>query len=142
MGDTPHPLHPLDSDSMQNLDHRHTEERAGRLSRRSTVAILLLALGARLCVLRIVLHNYPAGWLFTRFIEMSLLAKSVLAGHGLSSPFGPPTGPTAFVAPVYPLLIAAVFRLFGTSTTASAIVILSAQIALNLLTIWLMMVIA
>ena len=35
-----------------------------------------------------------------RGMEMGLLAKSVLAGQGLSSPFGVPTGPTAFIAPV------------------------------------------
>ena len=37
---------------------------------------------------------------FMRGMERGLLAKSVLAGQGLSSPFGVPTGPTAFIAPV------------------------------------------
>ena len=71
-----------------------------------------------------------------------LLAKSVLAGQGQSSPFGVPTGPTTFIAPVYPLLVAAVFKVFGSDSAASGLVIQSAQVLLNLLTIALMMHVA
>jgi ABC-type multidrug transport system fused ATPase/permease subunit len=109
---------------------------------RSTIAILTIALVLRLLVLRSALVNFPPGWLFTRGMEMGWLANSLLAGQGLASPFGPPTGPTAFVAPGYPLLIAGIFKLFGSESLASAIVILSLQIVLNLVTIWLMMHIA
>jgi len=107
-----------------------------------TGAVLLLALLLRLLVLRVVAVKFPPGWIFTKGIEMGLLAKSVLAGHGLSSPFGPPTGPTAFIAPGYPLLIAGVFRLFGSESVASAMFIVSIQIVLSLVTVWLMMYIA
>jgi len=79
---------------------------------------------------------------FMRGMERGLLAKSVLAGQGLSSPFGVPTGPTAFTAPVYPLLVAAVFKVFGSDSAASGLVIQSAQVLLNLLTIALMMHVA
>jgi len=106
---------------------------------RHSAAVLSIALLMRLLVLWTALTHYPPRWLFTRGIEMGLLAKSVLAGQGLSSPFGGSTGPTAFIAPVYPLLVALVFRLFGPFTTASAIVVMFAQIALNLVTIWLIM---
>jgi hypothetical protein len=108
-------------------------------TRRQTVVVLGLALMLRLLVLWTVITRYPKGWLFTRGMEMGLLAQSLVAGHGLASPFGPATGPTAFIAPGYPLLIAAVFRVFGTYSTASAVFILSVQILLNLVTIWLMM---
>ncbi len=111
-------------------------------TRTSTIIILAIALALRLFVLRTMLLNYPRGWLFTRGMEMDLLAKSILAGNGLSSPFGPPTGPTAFIAPGYPLLIAAIFKLFGIDTLASAVVVFLLQTALNLLTIWLMLRIA
>ena len=106
------------------------------------MVVLGLALVLRLLVLWTVLAKYPKGWLFTRGMEMGLLAQSLVEGHGLASPFGPPTGPTAFIAPGYPLLIAAVFRLFGTYSIASAVFIMSVQILLNLGTIWLMMHIA
>ena len=93
----------------------------------------------RLLVIWTVIRHDPPGWLFTRGMEMGLLAKSVLAGQGLSSPFGGDTGPTAFIAPVYPLLVALVFKLFGSFTTASAIVVMVGQTALNLITILLIM---
>ena len=111
-------------------------------ARTYTIPVLALALALRLLVLTIVLTQYPAKWLFTRGIEMGLLAKSLLAGQGLSSPFGAPTGPTAFIAPVYPILIATVFRLFGIETLSSQIVIIATQILISLLTIWLMMRVA
>jgi 4-amino-4-deoxy-L-arabinose transferase-like glycosyltransferase len=110
-----------------------------RSTRRQTIVVLSLALILRMIVFWVVLAKYPRGWLFTRGMEMGWLAKSIVDGQGLSSPFGPPTGPTAFIAPGYPLLVALVFRLFGTYSVASAAVVLMVQIALNLGTIWLMM---
>ena len=85
-----------------------------RRQRNQYLAILGLALLLRLLVFWVVLAKYPAGWLYQRGIEMGLLAQSLLAGKGLSSPFGRDTGPTAFIAPIYPILVAGVFRLFGT----------------------------
>ena len=70
---------------------------------------------------------------------MSLLAHSLLAGLGLSSPFGVPTGPTAFIAPGYPLLTAAVFWIFGDGTSLSAAVIMIGQVIAAVLTVWLLM---
>lgn len=110
--------------------------------RRHDVAVLGVALAMRLLVLWTVLKQYPPQWLFTRGIEMGLLAKSILAGQGLASPFGGNTGPTAFIAPVYPILIALIFKVFGSFTVASAIVVMLAQTVLNLATIWLIMDIA
>jgi hypothetical protein len=113
-----------------------------RLRLSDTIVVLGIALAMRMLVLATVLTHYPPKWLFTRGMEMGLLADSLLKGQGLSSPFGVPTGPTAFIAPVYPILIAGVFRFFGTYSTASAIFVICAQTALNLLTIYLMMHIA
>jgi hypothetical protein len=111
-------------------------------TRTHVVAILSLALALRLLVLWVVVARYPSGWLYTRGMEMGLLAKSLVDGHGLSSPFGQPTGPTAFIAPGYPLLVALVFRIFGTYSVTSAVIVITAQILLNLGTIWLMMHVA
>jgi hypothetical protein len=60
--------------------------------------------------------------------EICQIAKSIVEGKGYSSPFfGGDTGPTSWIAPVYPLLCAAVFRLFGVYSAASAVVLLFLQ---------------
>ena len=110
-----------------------------RARRRSLAIILGVALLGRLLVLVDVATTHPHNWLFSHPYEMGLLANSLLHGHGFSSPFGVPTGPTALVAPGYPTLIAAVFFLFGTDTFASEIAIIVLQIVVGLITIGLIM---
>ena len=104
-----------------------------------TALVLSLAALTRLFVILHVLRHLPAGWLYTRGTEMRLLADSLLEGHGLSSPFGVPTGPTAIIAPAYPIFVAAVFRLTGSGTPVSAALILTIQLLVNVLTVWLVM---
>lgn len=53
--------------------------------------------------------------------ETGSIAGSLASGKGFSSPFGQPTGSTAWVAPIYPSLIALIFKIFGLYTNASAI---------------------
>jgi hypothetical protein len=108
----------------------------------TTWVILITALVARIIILGFTLVNYPHDWLFSRGIEMGLLAQSLLHGLGYSSPFGGATGPTAFIAPGYPTLIAAVFFVFGIDSYASAIAIMVLHILFGLATVWLMMHIA
>jgi 4-amino-4-deoxy-L-arabinose transferase-like glycosyltransferase len=93
-------------------------------------------------VLWSVFRQFSAAWFFHRGTEMGLLAQSLLEGKGLSSPFGGATGPTAFIAPGYPLFVALIFKIFGIYTTASAIVIMGTNVVLNLLTILLIMQLA
>jgi 4-amino-4-deoxy-L-arabinose transferase-like glycosyltransferase len=59
--------------------------------------------------------------------EVCSIASHIVRGQGFSSPFHQDTGPTAWVAPVYPYLVALVFRLFGIYSVASAIVLLGFQ---------------
>ncbi len=66
--------------------------------------------------------------------EVGRIASSIAAGHGFSSPFHIPTGPSAWLAPVYPYLLAGVFRLFGIYSPASGIVILTLNSAFAALT--------
>ena len=109
------------------------------LKRRSLAIVLALAFVTRLAVLLATLHYHPHNYLYTHGIEMGLLADSLVHHLGYSSPFGVPTGPTAIIAPGYPTLVAAVFLLFGSYSYASAIVIMSVQLAIALATVWLIM---
>lgn len=72
--------------------------------------------------------NFSFGW------EMGRIGASLASGHGFSSPFGPPTGPTAWEPPLYPYLIAGVFRVFGIYSRSSAFVLLALNSAFSVLT--------
>jgi hypothetical protein len=56
--------------------------------------------------------------------ETGQIAASIADGHGFSSPLFGNTGPTAWMTPVYPYILAGVFKVFGVFSTASALVIL------------------
>ena len=66
--------------------------------------ILATALLLRLLILWFVIARFPHNWLYSRGIELGTLAQSLVAGKGLSSPFGGSTGPTALLAPGYPAI--------------------------------------
>jgi 4-amino-4-deoxy-L-arabinose transferase-like glycosyltransferase len=51
--------------------------------------------------------------------ETGHIAYSIARGKGFSSPFQRDTGPTAWLAPAYPYLLAGIFRLFGIYTLHS-----------------------
>jgi 4-amino-4-deoxy-L-arabinose transferase-like glycosyltransferase len=107
-----------------------------------TLAILLLALLARLLILWFVIEKFPHHWLYSRGIELGTLAQSLVAGHGLSSPFGGSTGPTALLAPGYPAVIALVFRVFGSFTFPAAIAVMGMQVLFSAATVLLIMMVA
>jgi hypothetical protein len=48
--------------------------------------------------------------------ETGHIAYSVATGKGFSSPFQRDSGPTAWLTPVYPLLVAGIFKVFGLYT--------------------------
>ncbi len=48
--------------------------------------------------------------------ESGNIAHSLATGHGFSSPFRVDTGPTAWMTPAFPLLLAGIFRVFGAYT--------------------------
>ena len=56
--------------------------------------------------------------------EMGRIARALATGFGYADPFTGHSGPTAWSPPLYPLLIAAVFKIFGVYTAASAWVLL------------------
>ncbi|MGH9472843.1 MAG: hypothetical protein ACRD2H_03935 [Terriglobales bacterium] len=51
--------------------------------------------------------------------EPGNIARALVTGQGFASPLHVASGPTAWVAPVYPLLLAAFFHLFGTYSFAA-----------------------
>jgi hypothetical protein len=51
--------------------------------------------------------------------EHGNIAAALLHGQGFADPFGTPSGPTAWVPPVFPLYLAAVFLVFGIKTAAA-----------------------
>ena len=92
--------------------------------------IFLLALGARLGFAWQQERKFPRDMLAPAMFsqETGSIAKSLATGKGFSSPFGKDTGPTAWLTPVYPLLVAGIFRVFGILTRPSffAVVFLNA----------------
>jgi 4-amino-4-deoxy-L-arabinose transferase-like glycosyltransferase len=61
--------------------------------------------------------------------ESGNIAQSLAAGNGFSNPFHMETGPTAWMTPVYPLVLAGIFRLLGTYTFDAFV----AAVAFNIL---------
>ena len=59
--------------------------------------------------------------------EVCSIAERIAEGRGFSSPFYIDSGPTAWIAPVYPYLAALVFRVFGVFSPASALVLIFLQ---------------
>lgn len=66
--------------------------------------------------------------------EMGRIGRSLAQGQGFSNPFNETTGPTAWEPPLYPFLIASVFRVFGVYSRASAILLLSINSIFSALT--------
>ncbi|NYF52854.1 ArnT family glycosyltransferase [Tunturiibacter gelidoferens] len=57
--------------------------------------------------------------------EMGRIARALVTGFGYADPFTGHSGPTAWVPPLYPLLLAGVFKIFGVYSAKSAWVILT-----------------
>ena len=66
--------------------------------------------------------------------EMGRIAHAIASGRGFADPFGPATGPTAWEPPLYPCLIAAVFKLSGIYTHVSAFILLTINSTFSALT--------
>ncbi len=93
----------------------------------SPAAVVIVALAIRMAVLPFVYTNQldPARdhWAFG--FETGKIARSIVTGQGFSSPYVGQTGRTALMGPVYPFLVAGVFKLFGIYSAASALVLLT-----------------
>src|SRR5579863_10143982 len=87
----------------------------------SLTLILLIALGARMAYAWNQERKMRADLVgLVPFLnETGNIAYSLAAGHGFSSPYWQETGPTAWLTPVYPALVALIFRIFGIHTSHS-----------------------
>ncbi len=79
-----------------------------------------------LCIL--VGHTYrirPDDAHFNFGFEAGRIARSLVTGHGYANPFNGVSGPTAWLPPVYPLLMALAFKLFGVYSRSAAFFLLA-----------------
>jgi 4-amino-4-deoxy-L-arabinose transferase-like glycosyltransferase len=114
----------------------HVSTRVSRLTRSPLFWMVLTAVAIRLIVMAFLLPEQldPSRdhWHFG--YETGRIARSIVEGKGFSSPLFSETGPTAWMTPVYPYIVAAVFKVFGIYTTASAVVLLSLNALTSALT--------
>ena len=82
------------------------------------VRILVIAIGHTYRI-RPFQDHFQFGW------EMGRVARALATGYGYADPFVGHTGPTAWVPPLYPLLMAAVFKIAGVYTALSAWILLA-----------------
>ena len=75
--------------------------------------ICILALVLRISFLLALFHVWPVEQFWHSGLESNYIAASIASGHGFSSPYGVASGPTAWVAPLYPLIAAGAFTFFG-----------------------------
>jgi hypothetical protein len=111
---------------------------AGRSPFNNTTLAFLAAFLVRVAYLTIA-HTYrirPFPDHFEYGWEMGRIARALATGRGYADPFVGHTGPTAWVTPLYPLLIAFVFKLTGVYSFASAWILLTLNSLFSALTVF------
>ena len=98
---------------------------------RRPVWIVAVAFTLRITVMGVLLANNPLSWGVN---EPAGIARALVQGRGFSSAFHDANWATAWVAPVYPGLLACIFRFFGIETAASAEVAISLNVIFSSLT--------
>lgn len=104
--------------------------------RTSPLAMVLVALILRLIAVAFLYEgqlnprrdHWPFGY------ETGRIARAIVSGRGFSDPVVVGTGPTAWMTPVYPYLVAGVFKLSGIYSPASAVILLSLNALFSALT--------
>jgi 4-amino-4-deoxy-L-arabinose transferase-like glycosyltransferase len=98
--------------------------------------IVLTALTLRLVVVAFLYQgqlnprrdHWPFGY------ETGRIARAIATGRGFSDPVTVGSGPTAWMTPVYPYLVAGVFKIFGVYSKRSALILLSLNSLFSALT--------
>jgi 4-amino-4-deoxy-L-arabinose transferase-like glycosyltransferase len=121
-----------DVDSLMLLGRK---TRASQLLR-SLPFIVLVAFAVRLIVVAVVYpdqldprrDHWPFGY------ETGRIARSIASEEGFANPLFEKTGPTAWMTPLYPYLVAAVFKTTGIYTKSSALILLALNSLFSALT--------
>jgi len=79
-------------------------------------------------------HTDPKYDRFKFGFETGRIARSIVQGEGFSSPLIEKTGPTAWMTPVYPYIIAGFLKVFGIFTERALFAILTFQSLISALT--------
>ncbi len=85
--------------------------------------MILVALIVRLSVVPFVYDEWMSPFNITHY-EQGNVARSILAGHGFGSPWLS-NQPSAILPPVFPLIVAALFKIFGIHTSSSILAVCS-----------------
>jgi 4-amino-4-deoxy-L-arabinose transferase-like glycosyltransferase len=94
--------------------------------------MILVGLAIRVAVIPFLYHEWMDPFVLEHW-AFGRVGRSIASGHGFGSPFAD-TGPTALLPPVYPYILAAIFKIFGTYTRASIIATLSLNSLLSAMT--------
>ena len=93
----------------------------------SSFWIVVVAFVLRLAYI-LLAHTYkvkPDENYFSFGYEMGRIGRALASGRGFADPFGAQTGPTAWEPPLYPYLIATVFKVTGIYSHSSAFILLT-----------------
>ncbi len=66
--------------------------------------------------------------------EAGRIARAIAQGKGFSNPLFADTGPTSWLAPIYPYLLAGIFKIFGVYSVTSTLVALSVDCIFSAIT--------
>jgi len=106
----------------------------------SSKLLLMLMVGCGMVIRAVVVAfsfrgiSSPQGDFGQFSAEMGWVARSIALGRGFTSPFYHFTGPTALVPPLFPYLLAGVFKNYGLYSPKSAVVILMLDSLFSVLT--------
>jgi hypothetical protein len=104
----------------------------------SALVITICAFITRMLVLSYWWHGLaiPVRAFLPYGYELGHVAKAIAAGQGFSSPlYLVNTGPTAWFTPIYPYLVAGIFKIWGIYTDPSKLVIITLNCAFAALTV-------
>jgi len=99
---------------------------AGLLVRLVVVFLVSMGIAGEVADLR--MDHWRFGW------ETGRIARSLASGQGFSDPLMEPSGPTAWLVPVYPAILGGIFKLLGSYSRASAFAILGFNALVSSLT--------
>ncbi|MGA8274660.1 MAG: glycosyltransferase family 39 protein [Candidatus Sulfotelmatobacter sp.] len=113
-----------------------TEPTGATKARSALFGMVVVALVLRLVVMSFLYpeRTDPARDYWRCGGEAGRIARSIAQGEGFSNPLFDKTGPTAWLAPVFPYLLAGIFKIFGVYSKASAIAALALDCLFSALT--------